>query len=140
MPKPTDGVKRLVENASALTGGPADLPPLPEGLSLRVHEGGAVRVGNSRVSLDLVIEQHEKYQLTPEAIVRAYDTLQLSDVRAVIAYYNAHRAVVRAYLDRRSAEAETLRREIEAEHPRIAREVLLERRRARGIDHAPTGQ
>src|SRR5437016_10031642 len=46
----------------------ADRPPL------RVDEGGAVRVGNSRISLDLVVEQYEN-GMTPEDMVRAYDTL-----------------------------------------------------------------
>jgi hypothetical protein len=42
----------------------ADLPPL------RVDEGGAVRVGNTRVSLDLLVQQYEN-GMTPEDMVRA---------------------------------------------------------------------
>ena len=62
----------------------AELPPL------RVDEGGAVRVGKSRVNLDLVVEQYEN-GATPEEIARAYDTLDLADVYGVIAYYLRHR-------------------------------------------------
>jgi uncharacterized protein (DUF433 family) len=100
----------------------AECPPL------RVDEGGAVRVGHSRISLDLVVEHYEN-GMTPEDMVRAYDTLVLADVHAVIAYYHRHRDAVRAYLKRRTEEAEALRAKIEAEHPRVTREELLARRR-----------
>jgi len=111
----------------------AELPPL------RGDQGGAVRVGNSRVSLDLVVGQYEN-GMTPEDMVRAYDTLMLADVHAVIAYYLRHRDDVRAYLKRREEEAEALRAKIEAAHPRVPREELLARRRAQEKDDAPTRQ
>jgi uncharacterized protein (DUF433 family) len=111
----------------------ADLPPL------RWDQGGAVRVGNSRISLDLVVEQYEN-GMTPEDIVRAYDSLLLADVHAVVAYYLRHRNEVKAYLRRRQAEAETLRAKIETERPRISRDELLARRSAREKTNAPTGQ
>jgi uncharacterized protein (DUF433 family) len=110
----------------------ADLPPL------RVDEG-VVRVGQGRISLDLVVEQYEN-GMTPEDMVRAYDTLQLADVHAVIAYYLRHREQVQAYLQRREEEAEGLREKIEAERPRVGREELLARRRAKEEEHAPAGQ
>src|SRR5882762_3461722 len=110
-----------------------DPPPL------RVDEGGAIRVGKSRINLDLVVEQYEN-GMTPEDMVRAYDTLVLADVHGVIAYYLRHRDEVRAYLKRRAEEAEGLRAKIEAERPRVSREELLARRRAREKANAPTGQ
>lgn len=97
---------------------------------LRMDEGGAVRVGNTRISLDLIVEQYEN-GMTPEDMVRAYDTLVLADVYTVIAYYLRHRDEVRAYLKRRAEEAEVLQAKIEAERPCISREELLARRRAR---------
>ena len=111
----------------------ADPPPL------RVDEGGAVRVGNTRISLDLVVEQYEN-GMTPDDMVRAYDTLVLADVYAVIAYYLRHRDEVRVYLKRRTEEAEALRAKIEAERPRVSREELLARRRTSEEANAPTGQ
>ena len=115
------------------------LPLHPEPPPLRVDEGGAIRVGKSRISLDLVVEQYEN-GMTPEDMVRAYDTLGLADVHAVIAYYLRHRDEVRAYLKRRREEAEGLRAKIEAERPRVSREELLARRSAREKANAPTGQ
>jgi uncharacterized protein (DUF433 family) len=116
------------------TGLPLQAEPPP----LRVDEGGAVRVGKSRVNLDLIVEQYEN-GMTPEDLVRAYDTLDLADVHAVIAYFLRHREEVRAYLKRRKEEAATLRATIEAQHPRISRDELLARR-AREKADAPTGQ
>jgi uncharacterized protein (DUF433 family) len=106
---------------------------------LRVDEGGVVRVGSSRVSLDLVVEQYEN-GMTPEEMVRAYDTLVLADVYATIAYYLRHRDEVRTYLNRRIAEAEALRAKIESERPRITQEELVTRRSATEKDHAATSQ
>src|SRR6266436_1830622 len=116
--------------------------PLPlhaDPLPLRLDEGGAVRVGNSRISLDLIVEQYEN-GMTPEDMVRAYDALVLADVHAVIAYYLRHRDEVRAYLKRREEEAKALRAKIEAERPRVSREELLARASVREKDNAPAGQ
>jgi uncharacterized protein (DUF433 family) len=114
------------------------LPLHAEPPPLRVDAGGAVRMGNTRISLDLVVEQYEN-GMSPEDMVRAYDTLVLAHVYAVIAYYLRHQDEVRAYLKRRAEEAEALRAKIETERPRISREELLARR-AREKADAPTGQ
>jgi len=111
----------------------------PERPPLRADEGGVVRVGGSRVSLDLLVEQYEN-GMTPEDMVRAYDTLALADVHAAIAYYLRHRDEVRAYLARRSAEAATLQASVEAKRPHVSRDELLARRAAQEKADAPTGQ
>ncbi|MCI0681627.1 MAG: DUF433 domain-containing protein [Gemmataceae bacterium] len=87
----------------------------------------------------MVVEQYEN-GMTPEDMIRAYDTLDLADVHAVIAYYLRHRDEVRAYLKRRVAEADALRATVEAGRPRVGREDLLARRSAREKADAATGQ
>lgn len=95
-------------------------------------------MGNSRITLDLVVEEYES-GMTPEDMVRAYNTLVLADVYAAIGYYLAHRDAVREYMDRREKEAAALRAEIEAGQPRISREELLARRAAKENVNAATG-
>jgi uncharacterized protein (DUF433 family) len=65
-------------------------------------------MGKTRISLDVIVEQYEN-GTTPEDMVRAYDTLVLADVHAVIAFYLSYRDRVQAYLKRREAEALALR-------------------------------
>ncbi len=110
-----------------------DPPPL------RVDGAGAVRVGASRVTLDVLVQAYES-GMEPEGIVRAYDTLDLADVFGAIAYYLRHRAEVQAYLRRREEEAAQLRELIEASQPpRPTKEELLERRRRQQENHAEAG-
>jgi len=111
---------------------PVDAPPLRRG------EDGAVRIGNSRVSLDLVVQQYEN-GMTPEEMVRAYDTLQLADVYAAISYYLRHCDEVRAYLTRQQEEANQLEAKIESDRPSVMREDLHARRSTREKTDAPTG-
>jgi uncharacterized protein (DUF433 family) len=105
---------------------PSLIPFAAKNLPLRVDEGGAIRIGNSRISLDLVVEQYEN-SMTPEDMVRAYDTLVLADVHAVIGYYLRHQEEVRVYLKRRKEEADALQVKIEAERPRVSRKELRAR-------------
>jgi uncharacterized protein (DUF433 family) len=98
--------------------------------SLRTDECGGLRIRGSRVTFDLVIEQYEN-GMTPEGIVRAYDTLHVADVDAAITYYLGHRDELRTYLKRREEQAEALRWKIEDEHPRISRQELLARHSVR---------
>ena len=58
-----------------------ELPLHPDRPPLRVDEGGTVRVGKSRITLDLLVREYDS-GMTPEDLVRAYDTLELPDVYA----------------------------------------------------------
>lgn len=82
---------------------------------LRMDEDGAIRVSGTRVPLDTVIARHHQGD-SPEAIHAAFDVLPLNDIYAVIAYYLAHRVELDEYLQRRDAEAERIRQEIEASY------------------------
>lgn len=106
---------------------------------LRRDEGGVLRVGATRVSLDLVVEQYEN-GMAVEDIVRAYDSLALADVHAVVAYYLCHRAEITAYLKHRKDEAKVLRDYVAGNQPPVTREELRARVRAGEKANAPTCQ
>lgn len=84
----------------------AEAPPLRE------DDDGAVRIGDSRVLLELVIRAFQD-GATPEVIVQRYSTLALPDVYAVVAYYLRHRVEIEDYLERREQKAKEVRQRIE---------------------------
>lgn len=102
---------------------------------LHWEDGGVVRVGRSRVSLDVVVEQYQN-GMSPEDMVRAYDTLEQADAHATIAYYLRHRDEVQHYLDVRAAEAKEIETNLLRDRPRITRETLIARQNAAEADHA----
>jgi uncharacterized protein (DUF433 family) len=108
----------------------------PLTLSIPLHEEppGVLRVGKSRVLLELVIRAFQRGQ-TPESIVQSYDTLGLSDVYAVVSYYLADPALFDEYLRHCDEKAEAVRRRLEAAGMtgRIGNEELLARARAKGL-------
>jgi uncharacterized protein (DUF433 family) len=85
----------------------------PDPVPLRVDETGTIRVGQSRVTLDVLL-QYWRMGMNPEEIARGLDTLTLADVHGALAYYHRHQAEMDDYLRRREGEAEELRRQIEA--------------------------
>ena len=94
---------------------------------LRRDDSGAIFIGASRVTLDLIVELYENGQ-APEDMVRGYDTLELAEVHAAIAYYLRNRNEVLAYLQKRSNAADKLRATIEALRPRLPRDELSSRK------------
>lgn len=102
----------------------AESPPLREDAT------GAIRVGDTRVLLELVIRAFQD-GATPEAIVQRYDTLALSDVYAVIAYYLRHVDEIEQYLTRREQKADEIQQRIESRQGDLSdsRERLLAQRR-----------
>src|SRR3954469_21409361 len=84
-----------------------DAPPL------RPDASGALRVGQSRVLLELVIRAFQD-GATPESIVQRYPTTTLADVYAVVAYYLRHRQVIEDCLAARESKAEAVRQRIES--------------------------
>lgn len=85
----------------------------PESPPLHADPAGAVRVGNSRVLLELVIRCFQD-GATPEAIVQRYPTAGLSDVYAAITYYLRHSSEVDEYLAERERAAQDVRARIES--------------------------
>lgn len=80
---------------------------------LRTDADGAVRIGKTRVLLELVIRAYYMGE-TPEGIVDSYPSLTTADVYAVLGYYLNHRAEIDAYVRQRDAEADELLRDLEA--------------------------
>lgn len=96
---------------------------------LALDGDGVIRVDKTRVALDRVVFSFLS-GATPEQIVQQYDTLELADVYAVIAYYLRNQTEVDAYLQEQKAEADKLRTEIEAKfNPAGMRERLLARKK-----------
>lgn len=102
-----------------------DAPPLREDAT------GALRVGDTRVLLELVIRAFQD-GATPETIVQRYSTLALPDVYTVIAYYLRHRDDVQEYLEQRERKAEEVRQRIESQQGDLSeiRARLLARRQS----------
>jgi uncharacterized protein (DUF433 family) len=88
----------------------------PQPVPLRTDDHGCIRVGRTRVTLDLVLYAFLE-GATPEEIVQRYTSLELSDVYAVIAYYLHHRDTLDAYLREREANAADVRHENETRFP-----------------------
>jgi uncharacterized protein (DUF433 family) len=79
---------------------------------LRDDGHGGLRVGQTRVSLESIWHLHLQGG-SPADIVRAFDTLRLDDVYAVLAWALRHSEDVAGYLKRRDEEATQLRRQLE---------------------------
>lgn len=90
------------------------LEPLtrPVAVPLREEPAGVLRVGKSRVLLELVLHAF-KAGATPEAIVQSYDTLNLADVYVVVSRYLAGPEPFEEYLRIRDEVAAEARRAIE---------------------------
>jgi uncharacterized protein (DUF433 family) len=82
-------------------------------IPLRTDEDGAIRIGNTRVLLELVIHAYYMGE-TPEGIVDSYPSLTTSDVYAVIGYYLANRDEIDAYVRQRDEQADQTLYDMEA--------------------------
>ncbi len=101
----------------------SEKPPLQE------DKTGAIRVGNSRVLLEIVIRAFQD-GTSPESIVNRYSTLALSDVYGAIAYYLKNQDSVEEYLNQREKLAESVKQHIQAIQPDLSqiRSRLLSQR------------
>src|SRR5258708_39955501 len=119
-------------NVANADGDPMTIPTLAAEIPpLRTDDAGAIRVGNSRVLLELVIRAFDDGS-TPESIVQRYPTAGLPEVYAAIAYYLRHQDEVRAYIANRERQAEQTRQQIDDRQGDLSsiRRRLLSRRGA----------
>lgn len=84
-----------------------DAPPI------RADADGAMRIGESRVMMELVIRAFQD-GATAEAIVQRYPTTTLAEIYAIIAYYLRHPQIIEQYLVEREQQAQIVRSQIEA--------------------------
>jgi len=89
--------------------------PIAIDVPLRTDEHGKIRVGDTRVLLELVIYAFNQGE-TAEEIADCYPTVKLSDIYSVIAYYLTHRGEVDSYVAKANATAERIQREVEANY------------------------
>lgn len=103
--------------------------PIAMDVPLRTDQHGKIRVGDTRVLLEMVIHAFQQGE-TAEGIVDSYPTLKLADVYSVLAYYLNHRADVDTYVRQADRAVDHIRREIEASYPP---ETLAFRARLRAL-------
>jgi uncharacterized protein (DUF433 family) len=85
--------------------------PLPAiDIPLRQDPDGSLRIGETRVTLDVVIALYNNGS-SADDIARKIDVLNPADVHLVIGYYLGHKAEVDAYLASREAHADVMERE-----------------------------
>ena len=83
-----------------------------EVIPLIQDSSGALRIGQSRVLLELVIRAFQD-GATPETIVQRYPATTLADIYAVIAYYLRHQQVIEEYLEEREQYAREVHKKLE---------------------------
>src|SRR3954452_17523627 len=92
------------------------LPLQPDPLPLTLDAQGVVRVTNSRVTLDLLIDAFQSGS-APEEIAEQIPNLDLGDLYPIFGWYMHHRSDVDAYYEAGQQQAATIQQEIEARYP-----------------------
>ena len=82
-------------------------------IPLRRDEHGAIRVGQTRVLLELVIHAYFLGE-TPDGIVDSYPSLTTADVYAVLGYYLANCDEFDAYVRQRDALTDEILQQMQA--------------------------
>jgi uncharacterized protein (DUF433 family) len=72
----------------------------PTNIPLRADPDGTIRVGGTRVTLDVIIDAFRGGE-TPEQIAEGLESVTLADVYAAITYYLFHREQVEQYMQSR---------------------------------------
>lgn len=85
---------------------------------IRTDEHGSIRVGGTRVLLEVIIACHQRGE-TPEEIHEGFPTVKLADIYAVITYYLENRELVDEYIHQQDEEGERIRQKLEHEHPEV---------------------
>ncbi len=97
---------------------------------LKAWDDGTIRVGSSRVLLDLVVH-HFKQGATAEQIQHSFPSLSLRDVYGAIFYYLEHAEEVEKYLEDQEKQADEVERLVRASQDGKSLQNHLRERRAR---------
>lgn len=101
-------------------------------MPLKVDKYGTLRVGESRVTLDLVINAFNEGAL-PQEIVKMYSALDLSDAYFAIGYYLRHKAEIDEYIRDGEENADRLGEELKTRFGQAeVREKLKARKASQG--------
>ena len=106
---------------------------------LRVDETGTIRVGNTRITLD-VLMGYLLSGVKPEQVVSEewYPALSLADVHGVLSYYYRHQVELDEYLKCRREDADRRQIKIEATQPTFEDvKARLVRRRTASVGSRP---
>ena len=105
----------------------------PVAAPLRQDATGTIRVDPTRMPIDTLVLLFNA-GVSAEEMVLQFPGLALATVYAALAYYLDHRQEMDAYMAKRQAQADELRRELEAADPGRAtlRQRLMERAAAKG--------
>ncbi len=79
---------------------------------LALDEQGVLRVGGTRVTFDTVISAYLDGATVEEIVIR-YDSLQLADVHATIAYFLRHQTELEHYLEKRRTQSQQVREQVD---------------------------
>lgn len=97
---------------------------------LKAWEDGTIRVGSSRVLLDLVVH-HFKQGATTEQVQHSFPSLTLREVYGAIHHYLEHTEEVETYLADQERQAEEIERIVRSTQDTTSMQKRLEERRAR---------
>ncbi len=99
-------------------------------IPLREDETGTLRVGSTRITLDVVISALKRGD-SADVIADSFPSITLAQVYAVIAYYLQNQISLDNYLQKRALEADKLRQEIEEQQGKsdLAERITLLRQR-----------
>ncbi|MBN9391313.1 MAG: DUF433 domain-containing protein [Chloroflexi bacterium] len=96
---------------------------------LKMDKYGTIRVGDTRVTLDLVINAFNEGAL-PQQIVKMYSALDLADTYYAIGYYLRHKAEIDAYIKEGEETADKLGEELQVRYGQAELKQKLEARKS----------
>ncbi len=80
-----------------------------EPIPLKVDSDKVIRVGNTRITLDSIVNAFMEGE-TAEEIAQQYPSLNLGDIYAVIGYYLRRKSEVEAYLQQHCQQMQRIKR------------------------------